>query len=144
MSFLLVDAHVALAWVSCDVSFCTLHIKGDRLCGLVVRVPGYRSRGSGSIPECYQKQWVWNGVHSASAQLRSYLKEKVAAPVYKTENTAKGIRRADHDTLHPQALALTSPSGAGRSVRSRTKATELLLYIADLQRLKMKENTGLQ
>jgi hypothetical protein len=22
----------------------------DRLCGLVVRVPGYRSRGSGSIP----------------------------------------------------------------------------------------------
>jgi hypothetical protein len=23
---------------------------GDRLCGLVVRVPGYRSRGSGSVP----------------------------------------------------------------------------------------------
>jgi hypothetical protein len=25
-------------------------INGDRLCGLVVRVPGYRSRGLGSIP----------------------------------------------------------------------------------------------
>jgi hypothetical protein len=31
---------------------CTLtavYLFGDRLCGLVVRVPGYRSRGSGSI-----------------------------------------------------------------------------------------------
>jgi hypothetical protein len=38
----------------------------DHLCGLVVRVPGYRSRGSGSIPSATsfsEKQWVWNGVH---------------------------------------------------------------------------------
>jgi hypothetical protein len=33
----------------------------DRLCGLVVRVPGYRSRGPFT-----EKQWVWNGLHSAS------------------------------------------------------------------------------
>jgi hypothetical protein len=42
---------------------------GDRLCGLVVRVPGYRSRDPGSIPgttRFSEKQWVWNGVHSAS------------------------------------------------------------------------------
>jgi hypothetical protein len=35
---------------------------------LVVRVRGYRSRGPGSIPGCTrfsEKQWVWNGVHSA-------------------------------------------------------------------------------
>jgi hypothetical protein len=32
---------------------------GDRLCGLVVRVPGYSSRFS-------EKWWVWNGVRSAS------------------------------------------------------------------------------
>jgi hypothetical protein len=41
----------------------------DRLCGLVVRVPGYRSRGPGSIPDATrfsEKYWVWNGVHSAS------------------------------------------------------------------------------
>jgi hypothetical protein len=47
----------------------------DRLCGLVVRVPGYRFRGPGSIPGATrfpEKQWVWNGVHSASwVQLRS-------------------------------------------------------------------------
>jgi hypothetical protein len=39
----------------------------------------------GSIPGASrfsEKQWVWNGVHSASSgQLRSYLEEKVAAPV---------------------------------------------------------------
>jgi hypothetical protein len=34
--------------------------------GLVVRVPGYRSRGPGSIPGATRfsdKWWVWNGVH---------------------------------------------------------------------------------
>jgi hypothetical protein len=59
--------------------------KVDRPCVLVVRVPGYRSRGPGSIPGATrfsEKKWVWNGVHSASrVQLRSYLKEKVDAPV---------------------------------------------------------------
>ena len=45
-----------------------------------------------------------------------------------------GIRCADHVTpLYPQKLALTSPTGGGHSVgvvRSRTKATELLLFAA--------------
>jgi hypothetical protein len=57
----------------------------DRLCGSMVRVPDYRSRGPGSIPgstRFSEKQWFWNGVHSAPwVQLRSYLEEKVAAPV---------------------------------------------------------------
>jgi len=42
--------------------------------------------------------------------------------------TAVGIRYANHVTpLYPQKLALTSPTGGGRSVgmvRSRTQATE--------------------
>jgi hypothetical protein len=87
---------------------CFLHLKLcvlsigflDRLCGVVVRVPGYRSRDPVSIPNTArfsEKQWVWNGVHWASwVQLRSYLKEKVATPVWKSENTAVGIRHADH------------------------------------------------
>jgi hypothetical protein len=57
----------------------------DRLCGLVVSVPGYRSRGLGSIPgvnRFSEKLWIGKGVHSASwLQLRSYLKEKVTTPV---------------------------------------------------------------
>ena len=46
--------------------------------------------------------------------------------------TAVGIRCADHVTLYPQKLALTSPTGGGRSVgivRSRTKATEFILSV---------------
>ena len=46
---------------------------------------------------------------------------------------AVGIRCADHVTpLYPQKLALTSPTGGGRSVgivRSRTKATEFSLVV---------------
>jgi hypothetical protein len=65
---------------------------GNRLCGLVVRVPGYRSRDPGSIPGATRfsdKQWVWNGVYLASwVQFRSYL--EVAAPAQKSENTAVG------------------------------------------------------
>jgi hypothetical protein len=46
--------------------------------------------------------------------------------------TAVGTRCADHVTpLYPQKLALTSPTGGGRSVGivlSRTKATEFSFY----------------
>jgi len=50
------------------------------------------------------------------------------SPYYLNMLTAVGTRCADHVTpLYPQMLALTSPTGGGRSVgivRSRTKATE--------------------
>jgi hypothetical protein len=53
---------------------------------------------------------------------------KVAAPVKKTENTAVGIRHADHAApFYPQKLAITSPTSGGRSVgivRSRTQTME--------------------
>jgi hypothetical protein len=69
-------------------------MKCDRLCGLVVRVSGYRSRGPGfhsGASRFSEKQWVWNGVHSASGgQVRSYLEEIVAAPVKKTETNGWG------------------------------------------------------
>jgi hypothetical protein len=51
-----------------ELNFNVVYITYDRLCDLVVRVPGYRSRGPGSIPDTTrfsEKQWVWNGVHSA-------------------------------------------------------------------------------
>jgi hypothetical protein len=90
----------------------------DRLCGLVTRGPGNRSRGAGSIPVATrfsERWWVWNGVHSTLwVQMR-----------------ITGIRRADYATpLYPQKLALTSPTSGGRSVCmvcSRNEATELLL-----------------
>jgi len=48
-----------------------------------------------------------------------------------------GTRCADHVTpLYPQKLALTSPTGGGRSVgivRVGTKATELVAYIVNIR-----------
>jgi hypothetical protein len=49
------------------LSFLSDHL--ETMSASVVRVPGYRSRGLGSIPRatrCSEKEWVWNGVHSAS------------------------------------------------------------------------------
>jgi hypothetical protein len=46
-----------------------VYIIPDRLCDLEVSVLGYKSRRPGSIPSATrfsEKQWVWNGVHSAS------------------------------------------------------------------------------
>jgi hypothetical protein len=85
---------------------------------------------SGFDSPIYEIFWVVGlGVHSASwAQLRSYLKERIVASVYKAENTAAGILHADHVApLYPQKLSLTSPTSGGLSVvivRSRTQATE--------------------
>jgi hypothetical protein len=61
------------------------------------------------------------------------LDRKVAAPVYKTENTAIGIRHADH-VAHSirKKLAITSPTSGGRSVgtvRSRTQTMEFSLVL---------------
>jgi hypothetical protein len=57
------------------------------------------------------------------------LKEKVAAPVWKAENTTAGIR----GTLYPQKLALTFPTTDGRSVGivlSRSEAAEFFQELA--------------
>ena len=63
--------------------------------------------------------------------------KKVAAPGPENRLTAVGTRCADHVTpLYPQKLALTSPTGGGRSVgivRVRTKATEFVcLFLFDM------------
>jgi hypothetical protein len=68
------------------------------------------------------------GPLSLVSTIEELLDSKLAAPVYKTENTAVGIRHADHVTpLSPQKLAITSPTSGGRSVgivRSRTHTME--------------------
>jgi hypothetical protein len=57
-------------------------------------------------------------------------------PVYKAENTAIGIRHADHVApRYPQKLALTSPTSGGRSVgivRSRTQDMEFSFFYYNL------------
>ena len=72
------------------------------------------------------------------------MNKKVAAPgLEKQRLTAVGTRCADHVTpLYPQKLALTPPTGGGRSVgivRSRTKATEFLVNACETYRLRLKK-----
>jgi hypothetical protein len=82
----------------------------------VVRVPDYRTE---------------NTVFPVRYEL-SYLEEIVSAPVSKSQNTAVGIRHADH--VAPsirKKLALTSPTSGGRSVgivRSQTQDHGVFLY----------------
>jgi hypothetical protein len=72
------------------------------------------------------------------------LDRKVAAPVWKTENTAVGIRHAEHVApLYPQKLVITSPTGDGRSVvivRSRTQTMEFSLFDKDERKVGAKTN----
>jgi hypothetical protein len=104
----------------------------DRLCGLVVRVLGYRSEGPGSIPGTTRKKLVGleRGPLSLVSTTQELLDRKVAAPVYKTMNTAVGICHADH--VAPsirKTLAITSPTSGGCSVgivRSRTQTMEFI------------------
>jgi hypothetical protein len=91
-----------------------------------------------------EKYWVWNEVHSASwVQLRSYLWEILATPVWKSEDTTAGIRRADKATnLYPQKLAPISPTSGGSSVgiiRSLTEATELVFLFLCCLRLHVSQ-----
>jgi hypothetical protein len=101
----------------------------------VVRVPGYRSRGLGSIPSATrfsEKMWAWNGAHSASVStIEELLERKGGGFSLENQDYTVGICCADHTaSLHPQKLAGTSPASGGRSVgivHSQTKATEFSL-----------------
>jgi hypothetical protein len=92
----------------------------DRLCGLAVRVLGYRSGGPGSIPGTTIKKVVGleRGPLSLVSTTEELLDRKVAVLVYKTENTAVGIRYTDH--VAPSILkswqSLRRQSAVARSV----------------------------
>jgi hypothetical protein len=68
------------------------------LCGLVGRVLGYGSGGPGSIPGTTRKKVVCLERYPLSLvnTTDELFDRQVAAPVYKTDNTAVGIRHADH------------------------------------------------
>jgi hypothetical protein len=99
----------------------------DRLCGLVVRVLGCRSRGPGSIPGTTRKESV--GLERGALSLVSTTEELHDR---KSENTAVGIRLSDHVAPSIRKnLAITSPTSGGRSVcvvRSRTQTIEFSFH----------------
>jgi hypothetical protein len=108
----------------------------DRLCGLVVRIPGYGYRGQWFDYRRYQIFWEVVGLERGPLSLvsiaESYLEEIVAAPGLENRECGRGDPlRWPRDTLYPQKLALTSPACGGRSVgiRLRTKATEFVVLL---------------
>jgi hypothetical protein len=88
----------------------------DRLCGLVVRVLGYRSGGPGSIPGTTRKKSSGSGM--GCTQPRWVQTEKYGR---------RDPSRWPRSTFYPHKLAITSPTSSGRSVgivRSRTQTME--------------------
>jgi hypothetical protein len=93
----------------------------DRLCGLVVRIPGYRSRGSGF--DSGRNQILWEVVSQEQGPLslvriiEELLEWKVADPgLENREYGSGGPLRWPRDSLYQQKLVLTSPTSGCRSV----------------------------
>jgi hypothetical protein len=110
-------------------------LKCDCLCGLVVRVPGYRSRRPGFDCRRYQVFWKILGLERGPLSLVSITEELLGR-----NSSGSGLENREYgcgdllcwprDALYPQKLALTSLISGGHSVgivRLRTKSTELVL-----------------
>jgi hypothetical protein len=74
---------IFLSWTGHGVFFTYIQTVYDRLCGLMVRVLGYRSGGPGSIPGTTRKIVVGleRGPLSLVSTTEELLDRKVAAPV---------------------------------------------------------------
>jgi hypothetical protein len=91
----------------------------DRLCGLVVRVAGYRSRGPGFDSLHYQISWQVVGLERGPLSLVSTIEKQLArqSSVSHLESREYGHRepsRWPRDALYPQKLAVTLPTSGGR------------------------------
>jgi hypothetical protein len=108
----------------------------DFLCGLVVRVPGYRSRGPRFDTLRYQIFWEVVGLERGPLSLMNTSEELLGR-----NNTGSSleIREYGHrdplrwpcDTLYPQKVPLTSLTSGGWSigiVHLQTKVMEFSLY----------------
>jgi hypothetical protein len=74
----------------------------DRLCGLVVRVPGYRSRGPGSDSQRYQIFWEVVGLERGPLShvrlIEEILEWKSSSSGEENRINGRGILCADHAT----------------------------------------------
>jgi hypothetical protein len=114
--------------------FMSSEIGTDRLCDLVVRVSGYRSRGPGFDSRRHQIFWEVVGLERGPLSLVSTIEE-----LLERNSSGSGLENQEYgcgdplrwprDTLYQLELALTSSAGCGRSVGIvllLTKATGFL------------------
>jgi hypothetical protein len=126
-------------------------ILSDHLCGLVVRVPGYRSRDPGFDSRRYQSFWEVVGLEWGPLSLVSTTEELLGRNSSSSGLENREYGRGDplrwpHDILYPQKLALTSPTSGGRSVgiiRLWAKATEFVFYFCILSQVLVTCRWGL-
>jgi hypothetical protein len=113
-------------------NICMVYLR-DRLCGLVVRVPSYRSRDPGFDFRPYQIFWIV-GLERGPLSLVSTIEELLGRNSSGSGLENREYSRGDQlswprDTLYPHKMALTTPTSGSRSVgivRLRTKATEFV------------------
>jgi hypothetical protein len=94
-----------------DQYYHLVHIYPDRLCGLVVRVPGYRSRGAGFDFWHYQIFWEVVGLEWSSLSLASITEELLGwkSSVSRSRElrlTAVGNHCAENMTLTSRQAAI--------------------------------------
>jgi hypothetical protein len=119
--------------IVCACIYIYIYIYIDRLCGLVVRVLGYRSGGPGSIPGTTRKKVVVleRGPLSFVSTTKEILERKNSGSCLESRRDPS---RRPRGTLYPQKLAITSSTNGGRPVgivRSRTQTMEFI-YNTDL------------
>ena len=95
-------AHYALLEMLDVSNLCV--VAEHRLCGLVVRVSGYRYRGPGFDPRRYQLFWVVSGLERGPLSLvrsnwgATWIKKSSGSRFRKQRLTAVGTRCANHVT----------------------------------------------
>jgi hypothetical protein len=77
----------------------------DRLCGLVVRVPGYRSRGPGFYSQRYQIFWAVVGLEQGPLSLVSTIEE-----LLERKSSISDPENRDYDRWRSTALTTRHPS----------------------------------
>jgi hypothetical protein len=107
--------------VSCEVQTEFIYVmekKVDRLCGLVVRVSGYTSRGPGLDSRLYQTFWEVVGLKRGPFSLVSTTEE-----LLERKSNASGLEKREYghwdplyslrNTLYPQKLVLLRRQAPG-------------------------------
>jgi hypothetical protein len=123
-----------ISWRISGQNFASISYLFDRLCGPMVRVSCYRSRGPGLDSGRYQIFWEVVGLERGPLSL---VITRTIEELLGRNSSGSGLEIREYgrgnllpwprDTLYPQKLAITSPTSGGRSVgivRLRSKATE--------------------